>query len=61
MESYKYVSRIFRANFVTDIDTRLNAYAEQHPDYEFVSMCAVDVMMVMVVFRYKVGESEKDE
>lgn len=46
-------------NVTTGIDACLNAYAEQHPDYEFVSMCVVDAMTVMVAFRHKAGETSQ--
>ena len=58
MENYTYISEIFGSGGPA-AKYNFNEYVQKHPDYEFVSMCPVG-LVVLAVFRYKAQENSHE-
>ena len=57
MENYTYISEIFGSGGLA-AKRDFNEYVQKHPDYEFVSMCPVG-LVVLAVFRYKTQKGKR--
>lgn len=63
MENYTYTSEVFGAVFGSspfEAMDEFNEYVQEHPDYEFVSMCPFGEELVFVVFRYKITKGKEN-